>query len=135
MYHGGKWLAGNGSYYSVGWWGSPAVGLRSTSVSVYGAFRSIGRFAFYGGAFASAVEAGFALSEHNYSGAAGCVFDVGMGALGVWGGPPGMIVSAGYFGVFTAGGGVGAGVTTGSGLVGAEGAPSFDSGGGGAGPW
>lgn len=93
----GYWIGANGRRYPLGWGGNQWTGTRSSVMSRAGAFRIVGRGFFVVGTGISLYQGGDALLQGNYGAAMKSGFDITMGAVATFGGPPGLAVGGFYF--------------------------------------
>ena len=96
---GGYWRGGNGNWYPMRWGGNGATGGRSVVTSTAGGFRLFGRFVFAVSAANSLYQGADAYKQGDRQGVFNAGTDIGMGALGTFGGPVGFggnLVYTGY---------------------------------------
>ncbi len=94
---GTMWKGRNGQWYRMAWGGNGSAGGRTAAVARSGASQSLGKKIFYVGAAFNAYQGTQAAREGNYAGAGKAGLDIGMGAVGAFGGLPGAVISGGYF--------------------------------------
>ncbi|MDD3141895.1 MAG: hypothetical protein PHX08_23430 [Lachnospiraceae bacterium] len=93
----GEWIGINGKWNSLEWGGNQWTGARQIALSKAGYFKLASRVFFVIGTGISLYQGGDALLKGNYIGASKSGFDIGMGALATFGGPPGWVIGGGYF--------------------------------------
>ena len=97
----GRWvgLTQNGlRTYSMSWPGNQYV-ARSSALNNASAFRALGKVSFVATTGIGLYQGYGHYQEGNYSASAKSGLDIGMGALGTFGGPQGAVIAGGYFAV------------------------------------
>ena len=95
------WRGSNGKWNRMGWGGNGATGARSAAVGRASAAGLLGRATGGVGVVFSGYQGAEALRQGNTADAAKSGVDVGVGLVGIFGGPPGAAIGGGYFVVDT----------------------------------
>jgi hypothetical protein len=92
-----EWKGVNGEWYPLSWGGNQYTGPRALATWTAEFANQVGVFLFYVGGAISTYQGVVNVVNSNWGGAMTNVGDIGVGAIGTWGGPYGAAFGFGYW--------------------------------------